>query len=59
MFPLYDDIRAGALPLMTLLIIIACTLVWIFVQGMGQEVPLATSLCLSCWVWCPPVPASR
>jgi len=46
MFPLYDDIRAGALPLMTLLIIIACTLVWIFVQGMGQEVPLATSLCL-------------
>ncbi len=44
MFPLRDHIRPGSPPLMTLFIILICVLVWVFVQGMGQELVLAKSL---------------
>jgi membrane associated rhomboid family serine protease len=45
MFPLYDENPTVRPPFATVVIIILNALMWVFVQGFGQEVPLATSLC--------------
>jgi hypothetical protein len=45
MFPLYDENPTVRPPFATVVIIILNALMWVFVQGFGQELPLATSLC--------------
>ena len=46
MFPLYDDNPRLHWPLATVLVILANTAAWFFVQGFGSHEALAKSLCL-------------
>ncbi|MBP8925540.1 MAG: rhomboid family intramembrane serine protease [Pseudomonadales bacterium] len=46
MFPLYDDNIRLRWPVVTALLIALNLLVWLLLQGMGMEQPLARSLCL-------------
>ncbi|HRP08911.1 MAG TPA: rhomboid family intramembrane serine protease, partial [Gemmatimonadales bacterium] len=45
MFPYRDENPAVLRPVVTVAAIAANVLVWLLVQGMGNEVPLATSVC--------------
>ncbi|WP_035275957.1 rhomboid family intramembrane serine protease [Desulfogranum japonicum] len=45
MFPLYDENPTSRFPIVTVAIVILCSLAWIFIQGMGREYALATSMC--------------
>ncbi len=46
MFPLYDDNIRLRWPVVTALLIALNLLVWLLLQGLGMEQPLARSLCL-------------
>ena len=45
MFPYHDENETRRTPVITLALIVITVLVWIFVQGAGATVPLATSVC--------------
>jgi membrane associated rhomboid family serine protease len=45
MFPYHDENATQRTALVTLAIVAACVLVWIFFQGAGMEEPLAASVC--------------
>ena len=45
MFPYRDENETIRTPVMTLALIAANAAMWIFVQGAGQTLPLATSVC--------------
>jgi membrane associated rhomboid family serine protease len=44
-FPYHDENQTQRTAIVTIGIIVACVLVWVFVQGAGSEVPVATSVC--------------
>jgi rhomboid family protein len=45
MFPYHDENETRRTPVVTLTFIAANVVTWLFVQGAGAEVPLATSVC--------------
>jgi len=45
MIPYHDENATQRPAIITVAIIVACTLVWLFVQGAGAATPLATSVC--------------
>jgi membrane associated rhomboid family serine protease len=44
-FPYHDENQTQRTAIVTLAIIALCTLAWLFVQGAGASVPLATAVC--------------
>lgn len=45
MFPYHDENKTQRPAIVTLLIIAGCVLAWLFLQGAGTELPLASSVC--------------
>jgi membrane associated rhomboid family serine protease len=45
MFPYHDENQTQRTAVVTLMLIALCVLAWIFVQGAGMPLPLATSVC--------------
>ena len=45
MIPYHDENETRRTPIVTMVLIAACVLTWIFVQGAGAERPLAASVC--------------
>ena len=45
MFPYHDENQTQRPAVVTMVLIAACTLAWLFVQGAGATVPLATAVC--------------
>ncbi len=45
MFPYHDENDTQRTPVVTMLIIAACVLAWVFVQGAGSPLPVAASVC--------------
>ncbi len=45
MIPYHDENATQRTPVVTLILIALCVLVWLFVQGGGAALPLATSVC--------------
>ena len=45
MFPYHDENETQRSPVVTILLIAACVLVWLFVQGGGTELAVAASVC--------------
>ena len=45
MFPYHDENQTQRPAVVTMVLIAACTLAWLFVQGAGASVPLATAVC--------------
>jgi membrane associated rhomboid family serine protease len=43
--PYHDENETQRTPVVTMALVAACTLTWLFVQGAGQEDPLAASVC--------------
>jgi len=44
-FPYHDENQTQRTPIVTAVLIAACVLMWVVVQGAGAETPLATSVC--------------
>jgi membrane associated rhomboid family serine protease len=44
-FPYHDENQTQRTPVVTVVLIAACVLMWILVQGAGAEMPLASSVC--------------
>lgn len=45
MFPYHDENVTQRTPVVTMMLIAACVLAWLFVQGAGATMPLAASVC--------------